>query len=73
MPITSQLRIDAAPLGSRRNPTALKKFATGNGRAKKPQMIRAAATLLGVNTTDDNIADACFVLDAFEWPRGKLD
>lgn len=43
-------------------PTHIKKFATGDGRAKKPQMIRAAKTMLGLETDDDNIADAAFIL-----------
>lgn len=44
------------------HPTTIKKFATGDGRAGKPQMIRAAETLLGLDTDDDNIADAAFIL-----------
>ncbi len=44
------------------HPTTIKKFATGDGRAGKPQMIRAAETMLGLETDDDNIADAAFIL-----------
>lgn len=44
-------------------PATIKKFATGHGHAKKPQMILAAKTLLGVETTSDNIADALFILE----------
>lgn len=57
------------------NPATLKKFATGNGRAKKPQMIRAAETMLGVLTTDDNIADAAFVhaLAQAVWTRPTVE
>jgi len=60
-------------------PSTIKKFATGYGRAKKPQMIRAAKTVLGVDTDDDNIADALFILElarrpvADRWPMsGRL-
>lgn len=45
------------------NPMTLKKFATGNGRAPKVQMIRAAKTMLGVATNDDNVADALFIVE----------
>ena len=48
-------------------PSTLKKYATGNGHAKKPQMIAACKTLLGIETDDDNIADALWVLN---WARG---
>ena len=41
----------------------IKAFACGNGHAKKDQMIRAAKTVLGIETTDDNVADALFVLE----------
>jgi Holliday junction resolvasome RuvABC endonuclease subunit len=43
-------------------PTTIKAFATGSGRADKPQMVRAAKTILGLDTEDDNIADAAFIL-----------
>lgn len=42
------------------NPSRLKKFATGDGRAKKDDMI-AAARRYGWRVGDDNQADACFV------------
>jgi len=45
------------------HPTTIKSFATGSGRATKDQMIRAAKTMLGVETDDDNIADALFILE----------
>jgi Holliday junction resolvasome RuvABC endonuclease subunit len=45
------------------NPNTLKKWATGHGRAGKPEMIRKCKTILHVDTDDDNIADACFVED----------
>lgn len=44
------------------NPTSLKKFATQNGHAKKVQMIAACKTILGIETRDDNEADALWVL-----------
>lgn len=43
------------------NPASLKKFATGNGRAKKPDMIRFAQIHYGITTDNDNIADALHV------------
>ena len=42
------------------NPSQLKKFATGNGRADKPMMV-AAARRRGWKVTDDNQADAAWV------------
>ena len=39
-------------------PCAVKKWATGNGRASKDQMIEAAKRLTGVDPEDDNSADA---------------
>jgi crossover junction endodeoxyribonuclease RuvC len=39
-------------------PTALKKFATGAGRADKKQMVAAAHELWGYDGKDDNQADA---------------
>lgn len=44
-------------------PTTIKKFATGSGNAKKPQMIAALKTRLGIETTNDNIADALWILE----------
>ena len=54
------------------HPTAIKKFATGDGRAGKPQMIRAAKTLLGLDTDDDNIADAAFILAMAQQDYGRI-
>lgn len=45
------------------NPMTLKKFATGDGRAEKEQMIHAASRILKVRVIDDNDADACFLLE----------
>jgi Holliday junction resolvasome RuvABC endonuclease subunit len=39
----------------------LKKFATDNGDADKLQMTRVAQRLYGIETEDDNTADACHV------------
>lgn len=47
----------------------LKKFATGNGRAKKPEIV-AAAKARGWNVADDNQADAVWLLD---YARTKLN
>lgn len=54
------------------NPTAIKRFATGAGNADKAQMIAAARTQLGVETTDDNIADACWVLEFAKHQQTRL-
>lgn len=43
------------------DPRVLKKFATGNGNAKKDQMLRAAQTVYGIRIPDDNAGDACHV------------
>lgn len=48
--------------------TEIKKFATNNGNAKKPQMI-AAAQALGCDTEDDNVADAFHIA---RWTSWKL-
>lgn len=45
------------------NPASLKKFATGNGRAKKWQMMAAYQRFFGTKPIDDNHADARFVLE----------
>ena len=39
----------------------LKKFATGNGRAEKADMIKACISLSGVSPSDDNEADAVLI------------
>ena len=44
-------------------PSTIKKFATGYGLAKKPQMVAACKRLLCVDVDDDNIADALFILE----------
>lgn len=44
-------------------PSTIKKYATGNGAAKKPQMIAALQSVLKIHTDDDNVADACWILD----------
>lgn len=43
-------------------PTSIKKFATGNGRADKAQVVAACREKLGVMTTSDDVADAAWVL-----------
>jgi Holliday junction resolvasome RuvABC endonuclease subunit len=45
------------------------KALTGNGRAKKWQMIRYAKLQLGIETDSDNVADALFILKLAE--RGR--
>lgn len=41
------------------NPSTLKKFATGDGRANKEQMIRSCREKYRYEAEDDNAADAC--------------
>lgn len=41
------------------NVATLKKWATGNGRAKKPEMIQACIDKYNFEPDDDNVADAC--------------
>jgi Holliday junction resolvasome RuvABC endonuclease subunit len=57
------------------HPTSIKAFATGSGRAKKPQMIAACKRLLGKVPRDDNEADALFILELAKrpdcWPAEK--
>ncbi len=52
-------------------PATIKKFATGSGRAVKDQMKRAAATMLGLVTDDDNQADAAFILALAQQDAGR--
>lgn len=44
------------------NPSTLKKFGTGNGRADKPMMIAAAERHWQVKVDDDNQADALLIM-----------
>jgi len=44
-------------------PATIKKFATGHGHARKPQVMRACKTVLGIEPEDDNVADALFILE----------
>ncbi len=44
-------------------PSTIKKFATGNGKADKEQMMRACQTFHGFNPATSDEADACFILD----------
>lgn len=49
-------------------PSVLKKFATGNGAAKKPDMIAAWNARGGTQLKDDNMVDAAFLrLFGIEW------
>ncbi len=45
-------------------PSILKKFATGNGNAKKEMMVTAARELLGYGRTSDDEADALWLVEA---------
>jgi len=53
----AKLGIESAPVMANR----LKHFATGKGRARKGEMIEAAARILGRAPVDDNEADAVHV------------
>lgn len=41
------------------NVATLKKWATGNGRATKPDMMKACTERYGFHPADDNVSDAC--------------
>ena len=55
--IAAQVGIESAPVKT----NTLKKFATGNGRAGKDEMVEAAKPFLGRDPVDDNEADAVHV------------
>lgn len=48
------------------SPTEIKKHATDNGNASKAKMIEAAQAKFGEQVTDDNEADALWLLDMFK-------
>ena len=56
----------------------IKKRATGNGAATKEMMIQAVQDKLGITPTDDNEADALWILvlmveaEGLEWPGGPV-
>lgn len=55
------------------HPSTIKLFATGNGRAKKPDMIRACREKLGIISDSDDEVDACWILELAKrpdcWPK----
>lgn len=55
--VCTNLEIEYAPVHT----ATLKKFATGNGRAKKSEMMNAAKKLLGRDPVDDNESDAVLI------------
>lgn len=59
------IRFAAAQLGAKvvmYKPNTIKKYATGNGRAKKLQMMRACETILRIKPESDDVADALWIL-----------
>jgi crossover junction endodeoxyribonuclease RuvC len=44
-------------------PSQIKKWLTGNGNAKKDQMIRFVESMFGVRTSDDNVADGIAIME----------
>lgn len=44
-------------------PSQIKKWLTGNGNAKKDQMIRFVESMFGVRTNDDNVADGVAIME----------
>ena len=47
------------------NVATLKKWATGNGRATKPEMIKACIDKYRFTPKDDNVSDACHLFHYF--------
>ena len=67
--MTTRVQEFAAEIGAEHeavHTATLKKWATGNGRASKEQMIAAACERYGVAVRDDNEADALLLL---AWAR----
>lgn len=56
--VAAEFDIEAVPV----NPMTLKKYATGNGRAEKRDVVAACRRLLGVDVEDHNQADALMLL-----------
>jgi len=52
--------------------TEIKKHATGKGNASKPMMIEAAKNKLGYTGSDDNEADALWILDLCDKTINKV-
>lgn len=50
------------------HPSTIKSFVTGSGRATKDQVRRAVKRLLGIETVDDNDADAVSILELAKRP-----
>lgn len=50
------------------NPGTIKLFATGNGKAKKPQMVAAVKRHFGITVTSDDEADAICILELAKRP-----
>lgn len=54
-------------------PTQVKKWLTGKGNAKKPEMIRWVAERFNITTDDDNLADAVAILEMARESHGGND
>ncbi|MGD9727902.1 MAG: hypothetical protein AB7L09_01305 [Nitrospira sp.] len=70
---TSEIPYEGVGVGT------IKKRATGNGAATKEMMVSAAQERIGVKPTDDNEADALWLLvlmveaEGLEWPGGNVE
>lgn len=53
-------------------PSKLKKWLTGKGNAKKPDMIHWVGKRFGVRTDDDNVADAVAVMEFAKQEMGAV-
>lgn len=57
------------------HPSTIKLFATGRGRAKKPDMIRACREKLGIVSDSDDEVDAIWIMELAKrpdcWPKPK--
>lgn len=69
--IAAELEIEAMPV----NPMTVKKWLTGSGKAQKQDMIAAVKRRFGIETTNDNEADAIAIAQyaAYEIQRKQIE